>query len=91
MLICAISVCTQQKKHDLDVLETARDWIMQEKGAEVVRGVISPVNDGYGKKGLLSAKHRVQMCRLAIQSNDRFLKVDSWESEQVDQAVFCDI
>lgn len=33
------------------------------------RGIISPVNDNYGKKDLVSARHRVAMARLALQTS----------------------
>uniref|UniRef100_A0AC11BJB6 Nicotinamide nucleotide adenylyltransferase 3 n=1 Tax=Ovis aries TaxID=9940 RepID=A0AC11BJB6_SHEEP len=47
----------------------------------VIGGIISPVNDNYGKKDLVSARHRVAMARLALQTSD-WIRVDSWESEQ---------
>ena len=48
---------------------------------QVIGGIISPVNDNYGKKDLVSARHRVAMARLALQTSD-WIRVDSWESEQ---------
>uniref|UniRef100_A0A7C8ZIB0 Nicotinamide/nicotinic acid mononucleotide adenylyltransferase 3 n=2 Tax=Opuntia streptacantha TaxID=393608 RepID=A0A7C8ZIB0_OPUST len=42
---------------------------------------MSPVNDAYKKKGLISAEHRIQMCELACKSSD-FLMVDPWEAKQ---------
>lgn len=44
-------------------------------------GIISPVNDLYGKKDLVAAKHRVAMAQLALQTSD-WIRVDPWESEQ---------
>ncbi|XP_066889787.1 nicotinamide/nicotinic acid mononucleotide adenylyltransferase 3 isoform X2 [Kogia breviceps] len=49
---------------------------------EVIGGIISPVNDNYGKKDLVAARHRVAMARLALQTSD-WIQVDPWESEQV--------
>ncbi|KAJ8790696.1 hypothetical protein J1605_021124, partial [Eschrichtius robustus] len=49
---------------------------------QVIGGIISPVNDNYGKKGLVAARHRVAMARLALQTSD-WIQVDPWESEQV--------
>lgn len=48
---------------------------------QVIGGIISPVNDNYGKKDLVAARHRVAMARLALQTSD-WIRVDSWESEQ---------
>lgn len=48
---------------------------------QVVRGIISPVNDSYKKKDLAAAHHRVTMVRLALQMSD-WIRVDAWESEQ---------
>lgn len=47
----------------------------------MIGGIISPVNDNYGKKDLVAARHRVAMARLALQTSD-WIRVDSWESEQ---------
>lgn len=49
---------------------------------QVIGGIISPVNDNYRKKDLVSAHHRVAMARLALQTSD-WVWVDPWESEQV--------
>lgn len=42
---------------------------------------MSPVNDAYKKKGLISAEHRIEMCELACKSSD-FVMVDPWEAKQ---------
>lgn len=47
----------------------------------VTKGIISPVSDGYGKKGLESSKHRIKMCSLAISGNS-WLEVSSWEGNR---------
>lgn len=47
----------------------------------MVGGIISPVHDGYGKKELESATHRLTMIRLALQSSD-WIKLSDWESRQ---------
>ena len=49
----------------------------------MVGGIVSPVSDGYGKQGLVLAKHRVAMAKLALQSSD-WVSVDDWESQQPD-------
>ncbi|XP_066565382.1 nicotinamide/nicotinic acid mononucleotide adenylyltransferase 3 [Amia ocellicauda] len=63
------------------LFELARDHMHQTGQFEVIEGIVSPVNDEYGKRGLVSAKHRVAMARLALQTSD-WIRVDSWESEQ---------
>lgn len=50
---------------------------------DVVGGIVSPVSDGYGKQGLVPAKHRIAMAKLALQSSD-WVKVNEWESQQSD-------
>ncbi|XP_074010272.1 nicotinamide/nicotinic acid mononucleotide adenylyltransferase 3 isoform X3 [Numenius arquata] len=48
---------------------------------QVIEGIMSPVNDDYGKKGLVSARHRIAMAKLALETSD-WIRVDPWESEQ---------
>lgn len=47
----------------------------------MIEGIMSPVNDDYGKKGLVSARHRIAMAKLALETSD-WIRVDPWESEQ---------
>ena len=47
----------------------------------MVKGIISAVGDGYKKKGLIEARHRLEMARLATENSD-WITVDSWESLQ---------
>lgn len=48
----------------------------------MIEGIVSPVSDSYGKKDLVASHHRVAMAQLALQTSD-WIRVDSWESEQV--------
>ncbi|PQQ10425.1 nicotinamide/nicotinic acid mononucleotide adenylyltransferase [Prunus yedoensis var. nudiflora] len=64
----------------LRMLELARDALSSE-GFCVIGGYMSPVNDAYYKRGLISAEHRVQLCHLACQSSE-FIMVDPWEARQ---------
>ncbi|CAN6545935.1 unnamed protein product [Malus baccata var. baccata] len=64
----------------LRMMELARDALNSE-GFCVVGAYISPVNDAYSKKGLISAEHRVQLCHLACKSSE-FIMVDQWEARQ---------
>ncbi|XP_076354177.1 nicotinamide/nicotinic acid mononucleotide adenylyltransferase 1-like isoform X2 [Tachypleus tridentatus] len=65
----------------LRIFELARDYLHSTKKYQVIGGIISPVSDGYGKKGLLTAKHRCEMLRRALQTSD-WIRLDTWESDQ---------
>ncbi|XP_062970270.1 nicotinamide/nicotinic acid mononucleotide adenylyltransferase 3 isoform X2 [Cynocephalus volans] len=65
----------------LRLFEVARDHLHQTGRYQVTEGIISPVNDNYGKKDLAASHHRVAMARLALQTSD-WIRVDPWESEQ---------
>ncbi|KAL9275313.1 Nicotinamide/nicotinic acid mononucleotide adenylyltransferase-like protein [Drosera capensis] len=62
----------------LRMFELARDTLNVE-GYHVLGGYMSPVNDGYKKKGLVSSEHRIQMCYLACECSE-FVMVDPWEA-----------
>ncbi|GMH05819.1 hypothetical protein Nepgr_007659 [Nepenthes gracilis] len=64
----------------LRMFELARD-ALNEEGCCVIGGYMSPVNDAYKKKGLISSEHRIKMCNLACKSSD-FIMVDPWEASQ---------
>lgn len=66
----------------LRLFEMARDWGRNMKLYNAIQGILSPVSDAYGKKGLASAQHRVKMCDLAVESSE-WLEVDHWEANQV--------
>ena len=63
----------------LRLFEMARDKLQEE--FDVIAGYISPVHDSYGKKGLINSKHRLEMCRRAVESSE-WLLVDDWEIKQ---------
>ncbi|KAJ8270196.1 hypothetical protein GJAV_G00111460 [Gymnothorax javanicus] len=65
------------------LFELARDHMHQTGQFQVVDGIVSPVNDVYGKQGLAPARHRIAMARLALSSSD-WVRVDDWESKQAD-------
>eukprot|EP00124_Ichthyophonus_hoferi_P004053 Ihof_evm6s403 gene=Ihof_evmTU6s403 len=65
----------------LRMFELARDFLERTQRVEVIKGVISPVNDQYGKKGLVSAVHRLAMCRIAASTSD-WIVIDDWEATQ---------
>lgn len=64
----------------LRMFELARDALNSE-GNCVIGGYISPANDAYKKKGLISAEHRIKLCHLACKSSE-FIMVDPWEANQ---------
>ncbi|KAM6948229.1 nicotinamide/nicotinic acid mononucleotide adenylyltransferase 3 [Aplochiton taeniatus] len=65
------------------LFELARDHLQRTGRYKVLSGIVSPVSDGYGKQGLVLAKHRITMAKLALQSSD-WVTVDEWESQQPD-------
>ncbi|XP_018589409.1 nicotinamide/nicotinic acid mononucleotide adenylyltransferase 1 [Scleropages formosus] len=67
----------------LRMFELARDYLEDTGKYRVVKGIISPVGDGYNKKGLIESFHRIRMARLATVTSD-WIEVDGWESEQLD-------
>ncbi|XP_061353661.1 nicotinamide/nicotinic acid mononucleotide adenylyltransferase isoform X2 [Gastrolobium bilobum] len=64
----------------LRMFELARD-VLNSKGYCVIGGYMSPVNDAYKKKGLISAEHRIRLCHQACKSSE-FVMVDPWEANQ---------
>ncbi|XP_068589412.1 nicotinamide/nicotinic acid mononucleotide adenylyltransferase 1 [Cebidichthys violaceus] len=65
----------------LRMFELARDHLEDTGQYRVVKGIISPVGDGYKKKGLIESCHRLEMARLSTENSD-WITVDSWESLQ---------
>ncbi|XP_015838667.1 nicotinamide/nicotinic acid mononucleotide adenylyltransferase 3 isoform X1 [Tribolium castaneum] len=65
----------------LRMFEIARDHLHRLGNHVVIGGLISPVHDGYGKKELEAATHRIAMIRLALQSSD-WIKLSDWECKQ---------
>lgn len=65
----------------LRMFELGRDFLNGSGRYLVVGGIISPVNDAYGKKELAAAAHRCAMVQLAIR-NTPWIRLDTWESDQ---------
>ncbi|XP_072330670.1 nicotinamide/nicotinic acid mononucleotide adenylyltransferase 3 isoform X5 [Scyliorhinus torazame] len=63
------------------MFELARDHLHQTGLYNVIKGIISPVNDRYGKEGLVAAKHRVAMIQRALETSD-WITLEPWESQQ---------
>ncbi|KAK0587895.1 hypothetical protein LWI29_030817 [Acer saccharum] len=64
----------------LRMFELARDALNAEDYC-VIGAYMSPVNDAYKKRGLISSEHRIQLCNLACKSS-KFIMVDPWEANQ---------
>lgn len=64
------------------MFEMAKDYVRHNTDFEIVGGYLSPVSDMYKKPGLLSARHRVNMCTLAAEDSATCLMVDPWEAFQ---------
>ncbi|KAJ7960938.1 Nicotinamide-nucleotide adenylyltransferase [Quillaja saponaria] len=64
----------------LRMFELARDALNSE-GNCIIGGYMSPVNDAYKKRGLISAEHRIRLSHLACKSSE-FIMVDPWEANQ---------
>ncbi|XP_077105763.1 nicotinamide/nicotinic acid mononucleotide adenylyltransferase 1 isoform X1 [Ranitomeya variabilis] len=62
----------------LRLFELARDYLHGTGKYKVVKGVISPVSDGYKKRGLVEGSHRLAMALLATENCD-WIEVDPWE------------
>ncbi|KAF3823345.1 hypothetical protein GH733_010781 [Mirounga leonina] len=56
----------------------------------VIGGIVSPVHDSYGKQGLVSSRHRLIMCQLAVQNSD-WIRVDPWECYQDTWQTTCSV
>jgi len=65
----------------LRMFEIARDHLHRLGQYNVIAGIISPVRDGYGKKGLVPANHRLAMVQHSVKTSD-WIKLDPWECEQ---------
>ncbi|KAL3863349.1 hypothetical protein ACJMK2_005108 [Sinanodonta woodiana] len=65
----------------LRMFELARDALNRTGRYNVIAGIISPVCDAYGKKELVSTKHRCAMVNLALKTA-KWIRLDTWESEQ---------
>uniref|UniRef100_A0A4W3JUU8 Nicotinamide/nicotinic acid mononucleotide adenylyltransferase 2 n=1 Tax=Callorhinchus milii TaxID=7868 RepID=A0A4W3JUU8_CALMI len=70
--------------------ERARDYLHKTGRYIVIGGIISPVHDSYGKQGLVSSRHRLTMCQLAVQSSD-WIRVDPWECYQDTWQTTCSV
>uniref|UniRef100_A0A8C5SK87 Nicotinamide/nicotinic acid mononucleotide adenylyltransferase 2 n=1 Tax=Laticauda laticaudata TaxID=8630 RepID=A0A8C5SK87_LATLA len=57
-------------KGHIQMFERARDYLHKTGRFIVIGGIVSPVHDSYGKQGLVSSRHRLAMCQLAVQSSD---------------------
>ena len=61
--------------------EIAKDHFKEQGTHEVIGGIVSPVHDAYGKKGLVSQTHRLAMLKISLQSSS-WVKISDWECQQ---------
>lgn len=61
--------------------EIAKDHFAQQGQYEVIGGIVSPVHDAYGKKGLVSQTHRLEMLKIALKTSE-WIRISEWESQQ---------
>lgn len=64
----------------LRMFELGREALIS-RGYHFAGGYMSPVNNAYGKQGLVHAEHRIKMCQLAVEGSS-FIMVDPWEALQ---------
>lgn len=48
---------------------------------QVVGGIVSPVHDAYGKRGLVAQTHRLAMVKIALQTSS-WIRLSDWECQQ---------
>uniref|UniRef100_A0A915ES07 Cytidyltransferase-like domain-containing protein n=1 Tax=Ditylenchus dipsaci TaxID=166011 RepID=A0A915ES07_9BILA len=60
------------------MFELAQKFLQNQLQCKVLEGIISPAADSFGKKELVSAKHRLRMLELATEEFD-WIRVDSYE------------
>ncbi|KAF6075323.1 nicotinamide nucleotide adenylyltransferase 2 [Phyllostomus discolor] len=77
-------------KGHIQMFERARDYLHKTGRFIVIGGIISPVHDSYGKQGLVSSRHRLVMCQLAVQNSD-WIRVDPWECYQDTWQTTCSV
>jgi nicotinate (nicotinamide) nucleotide adenylyltransferase len=59
-----------------------RDALMiDQRKYDIIGGIISPVHDSYGKKSLIDAKLRLEMCKRAVADSD-WVDISAWEISQ---------
>ncbi|NXW00847.1 NMNA2 adenylyltransferase, partial [Fregetta grallaria] len=69
--------------------ERARDYLHKTGRFIVIGGIVSPVHDSYGKTGLVSSRHRLTMCQLAVQSSDWIRRCSSYISPSLQRVTGC--
>ncbi|XP_060778696.1 nicotinamide/nicotinic acid mononucleotide adenylyltransferase 2 isoform X2 [Neoarius graeffei] len=77
-------------KGHIHMFEKAKEFLQKTGRFIVIGGIISPVHDSYGKPGLISSRHRLTMCQLAVQSSD-WIRVDPWECYQDTWQTTCSV
>ncbi|RNA01393.1 nicotinamide nicotinic acid mononucleotide adenylyltransferase 1 [Brachionus plicatilis] len=63
----------------LRMFEIAKNYFNSSEKYDLLKGIISPVSDGYKKKGLLDALTRCKMVKLGLKNQD-WIELSEWES-----------
>lgn len=63
----------------LRMLEIAKNVIECDMGLQVLKGILSPVHDAYGKADLAPFTDRFTMCKSSLHADDEWVIVDDWE------------
>lgn len=61
--------------------EIAKDHFTEQGTHDVLGGIVSPVHDSYGKKGLCTQTHRLAMTKLVLESSS-WIRISEWECQQ---------
>ena len=66
----------------LRLFERAKDFFAR-SSQPVIGGILSPVNDKYGKKTLIPAVHRLALCDRAL-ADSSWIRLSGWEANEAD-------
>lgn len=65
----------------LQLLEGTKDYLEKTQNSDVILGIMSPVHDAYGKKGLLPSYHRLNFVDICTRDS-KWISLDRWEAKQ---------
>lgn len=66
----------------LRMMEEAKNYVENQGKYINIKGLMSPVNDGYKKAGLINSSYRISMCKTALKDS-KWITVDTWEASQL--------
>ncbi|CAA18360.2 Nicotinamide-nucleotide adenylyltransferase [Caenorhabditis elegans] len=80
VVILAVGSFNPPTNGHLCMMEDAK-YSLEKSGKIVLEGIMSPVSDGYAKKSLISAKHRLAQTEAATYDSD-WIHASGWECAQ---------